>query len=89
MNCKIRAVLILSELRPGGMERLVVHLANGLSSKDISVLVICLQGKGQLATELQEPGIEIQELESYSGKDLTTTPRRGGLQFAIRPAFEN
>ncbi|MDY0269732.1 glycosyltransferase family 4 protein [Trichloromonas sp.] len=65
-----RIALLLSELRPGGMERVVVHLAKGLAARNIPVLVICLQGEGLLASEFGGTAVRLTALNSYSGKDL-------------------
>ena len=43
MDKQLRVAIVVIELRPGGMERLVVHLAKGLSRQGIPVMVICLQ----------------------------------------------
>ncbi|MBB5346979.1 glycosyltransferase family 4 protein [Desulfoprunum benzoelyticum] len=66
----LRLALILSELRPGGMERVVVHLARGLAARNIPVLVICLQGPGLLASEFEGTAVRLVALNSFSGKDL-------------------
>lgn len=65
-----RIALLLSELRPGGMERVVVHLAKGLAARNIPVLVICLQGEGLLASEFAGTAVRLTALNSFSGKDL-------------------
>lgn len=62
--------LVLSELRPGGMERVVVHLAKGLAARNIPVLVVCLQGEGLLASEFAGTAVHQVALNSFSGKDL-------------------
>ena len=66
----LRIAFVISELRPGGMERVVVHLASGLAKRGISVLLICLQSSGALATELNGTKVQLVSLESHSGKDL-------------------
>jgi glycosyltransferase involved in cell wall biosynthesis len=65
-----RVALVLSELRPGGMERLVVHLAGELKCHHIPVKVICLQNEGALAPLLREKNIDVAALRSHSGKDF-------------------
>ena len=69
-SSNFRVVLLLSELRPGGMERVVLHLATGLAKRGVSVLVLCLQNSGVLAPELDGVGVRVVALESHSGKDL-------------------
>ncbi|WP_282756052.1 glycosyltransferase [Desulfuromonas thiophila] len=66
----LRIALILSELRPGGMERVVVHLAKGLAARNIPVRVICLQGEGLLASEFAGTPVQVIALNSFSGKDI-------------------
>lgn len=66
----LRIALILAELRPGGMERVVVHLAKGLAARNIPVWVICLQGAGLLASEFEGAAVHLTALNSFSGKDL-------------------
>ena len=51
---KHRIALVLTELRAGGMEKVVVHLAKGLARRNLEVLVVCLQTAGQLASELDD-----------------------------------
>lgn len=65
-----RICIIVSELRPGGMERLVVHLAMEMSRRNIPVKVICLQNAGTLSPLLREKNIDLIALESNSGKDF-------------------
>jgi len=67
---RIRLALVLSELRPGGMERVVVHLADGLAGRAVPVEVLCLQGPGALAPLLTGKGISVLPLESHAGRDL-------------------
>jgi len=66
-----RVAIIISELRPGGMERVVVHLASGLAEQGVPVLVICLQEMGTLSPELDRTGVRIIALESNNGKDFS------------------
>lgn len=67
---QLRIALVLSELRPGGMERLVVHLAIELTRRQIPVEVICLQSPGKLALLLHESNVPVVALESHGGKDI-------------------
>jgi len=65
-----RVAIVLSELRAGGMERVVVHLARGLASRGVTPLVICLQSQGVLAAELKAAGIEVMAIQSNRSYDL-------------------
>lgn len=67
---ELRVAIILSELRPGGMERVVAHLARGLAQRGIGVLVVCLEKPGALASELEYSGVQVKALNSRAGKDL-------------------
>nr|WP_319491253.1 glycosyltransferase [uncultured Desulfobacter sp.] len=67
---EIRVCFFLSSLRPGGMERLVVHLTNGLQGKKIDVKIICLQNKGDLVDELSNAGKIVTAIKSYTSKDI-------------------
>ena len=73
---------MLSELRPGGMERLVVYLANGLQERDIPVKVICLQNKGELADEILNCKKVVRAIKSYGSKDI-------GAVWTIRKIIKN
>jgi glycosyltransferase involved in cell wall biosynthesis len=66
----LRLDLVLSELRPGGMERVVSHLAAGLAQRKVDVRVFCLESPGTLAPLLADSGIPVVPLESHSGRDL-------------------
>jgi len=65
-----RVIILLSELRPGGMERLVVHLANGLWKRRIPVIVLCLQDKGELVEEIIESKKLVRAIGSHGSKDF-------------------
>lgn len=65
-----RIILLLSKFSPGGMERLVVHLANGLRKRTIPVRVLCLQDKGGLAEEIIESEKLVRAIESHASKDF-------------------
>jgi len=67
---KNRILLLLSELRPGGMERLVIHLANGLRERNVFVMVVCLQDKGELAEEIIESQNFVRAIGSHGSKDF-------------------
>ncbi len=68
-GCVRRIALVISQLRPGGAERVVVHLASALPAAGVDPLVICLQQKGELARELEDQGIPLIALESSRGYD--------------------
>lgn len=65
-----RVAFVVTELRPGGMERLVTHLAIGLSDRGVSVLVICLHNAGRLSSLLLDKNIPVVALNSTGGKDV-------------------
>ncbi len=65
-----RVALVVTELRPGGMERLVVHLAIGLADRGVPVQVVCLHNAGRLSSLLLEQDVSVVALNSTSGKDI-------------------
>ena len=68
-----RVALVLSELRAGGMERVVTHIARVLPRHGVEPLVICIEGAGQLADMLTDAGIRVAPLHS----------RKGGFDFRV------
>ncbi len=65
-----RAVLVITELQPGGGERVVVHLAEGLHRRGIETLVICTRHPGPLAEQLKTVPVPVESLGSQRGYDL-------------------
>ncbi|NIA11337.1 MAG: glycosyltransferase [Nitrospiraceae bacterium] len=86
---EVRIAIILSELRPGGMERVVVHLAKGLSSRDIATMVVCLQNPGELSQELEGTGVHFEALRSLASKDISALWRLRTLLRRFRPSVIN
>jgi glycosyltransferase involved in cell wall biosynthesis len=72
-----RVVLVVSELRLGGMERVVVHLAQALSDRGVRAMVCCLQRKGPLGASLSATGVPVAALESMRGYDVACVIRLG------------
>jgi len=66
----VRVAIVISELRPGGAERVVVHLACELKRLGIRTTVICLQREGPLAPELHQRQIPVIALKSLKGYDI-------------------
>jgi len=58
-----RIAIVISELRAGGAERVVVHLASALTKTGKEVLVVCLQRLGELAGELSHKNISCIAIE--------------------------
>jgi glycosyltransferase involved in cell wall biosynthesis len=85
----MRVSIILSELRLGGMERVVVHLAKGLSSRGIATMVVCLQNPGDLAPELDGLGVQLEALRSLASKDISALWRLRALLWKFRPSVIN
>lgn len=67
-----RIALVISQLRPGGAERVMAHLATTLQKVGVDPLVICIQNKGQLAPELEGHGIAVRAFDSTRGYDVAT-----------------
>ena len=87
---KLRIALVLTELRAGGMEKVVVHLAKGLAKRNLEVLVVCLQTAGQLASELDDDKrISLVALNSFTGKDFRAILRLRQLFAQLQPSIIN
>jgi len=71
------------------MERVVVHLAKGLSSRGIATMVVCLQNLGDLAPELDGSGVQLEALRSLSGKDISALWRLRALLWKFRSSVIN
>lgn len=84
-----RAAIVIAELRPGGAERVVTHLAGTLPRLGVQPLVICLQGKGQLAGDLEARGVPVEALGSMKGYDLGAILRLGLLLRRFGPDVIN
>jgi glycosyltransferase involved in cell wall biosynthesis len=80
---------VLSELRRGGMERVVVHLAGTLAERGVEPLVVCLQNKGPLAEELKSRGIRVRALKSLRGYDIAAVVRLARVLRQFRPDVIN
>jgi len=86
---ELRIAIILSELRPGGMERVVVYLAKGLSSRGIATMVVCLQNPGELSQELEGTGVHFEALYSLASKDISALWRLRTLLWRFCPSVIN
>jgi glycosyltransferase involved in cell wall biosynthesis len=86
---ELRIAIILSELQPGGMERVVVHLAKGLSLRGIATMVVCLQNPGELASELDRSGVQLEALRSLAPKDVWAVWRLRMLLRRFGPSVIN
>lgn len=84
-----RVAIVLSELRAGGMERVVVHLATSLKNRGTTPLVICLQSKGVLACELLQAGVEVVEIGSQKSYDFAAVRRLASCLAKFRPNIIN
>jgi len=67
-----RVGLVISQLRAGGAERVVVHLASALRTQGISTEIICLNREGVLAGEARRNGVPVVSLGSARGYDLSS-----------------
>ncbi len=80
----IRIAFVVHSLRPGGIERSVTRIVNGLPSDRYSPVIICLDRSGDAAQWLGRP-VEIIELKKRPGNDLGifrrlwTALRKGGF----------
>jgi glycosyltransferase involved in cell wall biosynthesis len=70
-----RIALVISQLRPGGAERVVVHLANRYAALGLGSLVVCMEQEGELAAELTSNGVRVVALHSARSYDLSALLR--------------
>lgn len=84
-----RVALVISLLRPGGAERVVVHLVTGLLSQGVEPLVICIQEKGELAAELEQQGLPVVSIRSLRGYDVGGVFRLARVLAKFRPSVIN
>ena len=75
---------VLENLERGGLERVVVDLAEVQAAAGHRVRVVCLFQRGPLAAELQRQGIEVMHCGKRAGTDLAALAR---LRRALRPAI--
>ena len=71
------------------MERVVVHLAKGLSSRGIATMVVCLQNPGELAQELEGTGVHFEALYSLTSKNISALWRLRTLLWRFCPSVIN
>lgn len=69
MNKKINLLLITANLGIGGLERVVVNLAQSINKDRYNVSVCCLKFKGPFADELEASGIKVYLIPQTSGPD--------------------
>jgi len=65
-----RVMLVISELRRGGAERVVVHLASTVRSLGAAVEIVCVRNPGGLAAEAEAAGVPVVALRSLRGYDV-------------------
>lgn len=63
-------LLVISELRGGGAEQVVVHLATALRAMGLAVEVLCIQDRGILADGAEAAGVPVVALRSLRPYDL-------------------
>ncbi|NDY73801.1 glycosyltransferase [Desulfobacter hydrogenophilus] len=71
------------------MERLITHLANGLQKKNVSMMVVCLQDKGELAEEIIESKKFVRAIGSHGSKDIKAVWALRKLFKDFKPAIIN
>ncbi len=59
-------LILITELDPGGAERLVLDLARSLDRTQFLPLVCALDGRGALAEQIQQQGIDVLDLGATS-----------------------
>jgi glycosyltransferase involved in cell wall biosynthesis len=81
--------MVISEMRPGGAERVVVHLTGTLAARGVELLVVCLQNEGPLAEELKSRGVRVVALKSLRGYDIPAVVRLARVLRQFRPDVIN
>jgi len=84
-----RPALVLSELRAGGMEQVVAHLARGWAALGRSPLVVCLQAAGPLAAGVEDAGVPVEAIGSVRGRDVLGLLRLARALRRFRPDVIN
>lgn len=84
-----RVAIVLSELRRGGMERVVVHLATQLKTLGTEPLVICIENEGPFGQYLKDEDIRLVALGSSHGKDLKAVLRLNRVLREFKPDIIN
>jgi glycosyltransferase involved in cell wall biosynthesis len=84
-----RLTVVISELGPGGAERLVVHLVAGLRRRGVEAGVVTLREEGVRAGELRPFGAPVHALHSHRGYDLGAVARLHRLLARERPDVLN
>jgi len=84
-----RVAMVISEMRPGGAERVVVHLTGTLAARGVELLVVCLQNEGPLAEELKSRGVRVVALKSLRGYDIPAVVRLARVLRQFRPDVIN
>jgi glycosyltransferase involved in cell wall biosynthesis len=80
-----RVALVIGELRPGGAERVVVHLGTALRERGVDPRVITLGPRGPLADDLEKAGVSVACLGSTRGYDVGCLWRLRGILRRFRP----
>jgi glycosyltransferase involved in cell wall biosynthesis len=68
-----RVCMLVNHLEIGGLEKVVISLANGLGS-DFEVSVLCLNSEGPLRRELNLPDSQVVSLRKHAGRSLRFLP---------------
>lgn len=66
----VKIVQIVPALEIGGLERVVINLAEKINSKNYNVVICCLEGKGDLRAEAERKGIRVISADKRPGKDF-------------------
>lgn len=84
-----RVAFVLAELRPGGMERVVIHLATEMPRLGIAPLIVCLERPGALAYEAPAAGVRLTAIGSTRGRDIRGLFRLARTLRRFRPSVIN
>ncbi len=84
-----RAALVIHALRPGGGERVVVHLAERLAARGVRTMVMCMGSEGPLAELLAPAGVPVAAMNSTKGYDLGAIRRMARCLREFAPSVIN
>ena len=84
-----RVSIVLTELRAGGAERVVMHLSRQFVQWGIATQVICLGQAGALADEVRSGGAEVVAINSTRGFDFRSLWRLRAVLREARPDVIN
>lgn len=84
-----RVAIVISELRAGGAEQVVLHLCSTLRAYGVAPVVICLEREGELAKNLVKVGVSVIALNSTRSYDFEALFRLARILRQWQPSIIN